>query len=65
MKVDALSLHARCANGIFSLHARCTSGDALSPTTRCTDGALYLHGRCGGVVLRKKDESLRPFSKVD
>ena len=64
-KVGALTLHARCINGTFSLHYRCVGVATLSPTARCADGALFLHGRCVGGVLRAKNRALRPFSKMD
>ena len=53
-KVDALSLHARCADV-----------GTLSPTARCVDDSFSLFGKCAGGVLRAKNGASRLFSKVD
>ena len=64
-KVNALVLHDRCAEGIFSLHSRCVDGGALSPTARSADDTFSLPTKCADGILREKNEDSRPFSKVD
>ena len=60
-KAGALSPKARCV-GTLSLHAR-SAIDVVSLHARCID-ALSLHERCASGVSREKNEASRLFSNV-